>query len=104
MSALDEPRQEFLQSQLWGFPGQVLKNSALVMFKSADKFNGLDVWRRVVRMMDNGLNNRLEDLRNEMRMIHIRPIKPLDTVPTGIAEFEEKIREFHPAGLSLIHI
>ena len=98
LSALDEPRQEFLQSQLWGFLGQVLKGSALVMFKSADKFNGLDVWRRVVRIMDNGLNNRLEDLRCEMRMIHTRPIKSLDNVPTGIAEFEEKIREFHTAG------
>ena len=33
-SALDEPRQEFLQSQLWGFRGQVLSGSALVFFKS----------------------------------------------------------------------
>ncbi len=68
------------------------------MFKSADKFNGLDVWRRVVRMMDNGLNTRLEDLRCEMRMIHTRPAKSFETVPTGIAEFEEKTREFHTAG------
>ena len=48
--------------------------------------------------MDKGLPNRLEDLRNEMRMIHTHPIKSLEAVPTGIAEFEEKIREFHTAG------
>ena len=68
------------------------------MFKSADKFNGLDVWRRVIRMMDNGLNHRLEDLRIEMRTIHTRPIKSLENVPTGIEEFNEKIREFRTAG------
>jgi hypothetical protein len=98
LSALDEPRQGFLQSQLWGFLGQVLKGSALTMFKSADKFNGLDVWRKVIRLMDHGLTNRLEDLRIEMRMIHTRPIKSLELVPTDIAEFEEKIRDFHTAG------
>ena len=47
-SALGEPRSEFLQPQLWGFLGQVSSGSALVMFKSADKFNGPDVWRRAV--------------------------------------------------------
>ena len=67
------------------------------MFKSADKFNGLDVWRRVVRLMDKGLSNRPEDLRNEMRMIHTHPIKTFGAVPTGIVEFEEETRESHTA-------
>ena len=31
-------------------------------------------------------------------MIYARPIKQLENVATGIAEFEGKIREFHAAG------
>ncbi len=48
--------------------------------------------------MDKGLPRRLEDLRDEMRTIHTRPIKSLESVPTGIAEFDGRIREFHEAG------
>ena len=48
--------------------------------------------------MDNGLTNRREDLRDEVRMSHTRPIKSLEKVASGIAEFEEKTREFHTAG------
>ena len=37
--------------------------------------------------MDNGPTNRLEDLRDEMRMIHTRPAKGFENVASGIMEF-----------------
>ena len=68
------------------------------MFRSANAFNGLDGRRLVVRMIDHGLPLRLGDHRDEVRMIHTKSINDLESVHTGIAEFEEKIRAHHEAG------
>ncbi len=90
LSALDEPMHACVQSQLCGFRDKSSRVPALVMFKPVDKFNEPDVRRKVVRLMDHGLTNRLRDLRGDMRVIHATPITSLENVPTGIAEFEDK--------------
>ena len=45
---------------------------------------GLDAWRRIVRMIDKGLPLRLEELRGEVRLLHTKPIKDLESVAAGI--------------------
>ena len=72
------------------------------MFKRADKsvgeMNGIDAWRRIVRHIDHGRDLRLKDLRHEMKLIHLRPIKTLPEVEQGVAAFENSIHEFVQAG------
>ena len=68
------------------------------MSGNAPRCNGLDAWRRAVRQIDGGLGLRLEELRREIRVIHMKPMKNLEAVHVGIAEFEEKMREFEEAG------
>ena len=48
------------------------------MLKGAESFNGFDAWRRVIRMIDDGLPLQLEGLRDEVRTIHLRPIEDLE--------------------------
>ena len=47
---------------------KALQGSALLMFKAADKMNGPDVWRRVVRLMGKGLANRHIELEREPKI------------------------------------
>ena len=72
------------------------------MFKRADKsvgdMNGINAWRRIVRHIDHGRDRRLKDLRHEMQLIHLRPIKTLPEVEQGVAAFENSIHEFVQAG------
>ncbi len=93
-----EEQQRTINAAIWGLLSICLTGSADTMFKQADMLNGLDAWRRVVRIIDNGLPLRLEELRGEVRLLHTKPIKDLESVATGIAEFEEKIREYREAG------
>ena len=51
-----------------------------------------------MRIIDSGLPLRLEELRGEVRMLHTRPMKDLEQVAAGIAEFEAKIKEYNQAG------
>ena len=51
-----------------------------------------------MRIIDSGLPLRLEELRGEVRMVHTRPMKDLESVAAGIAEFEAKIKEYKEAG------
>ena len=87
-----------LSSALWGFLSNCITGEAEVMFKQAEQCAGIDAWRRVVRFIDNGRTIRLEQLRNEMRMIRTFPIKNLEGVAVGVAAFENKVREFVEAG------
>ncbi len=68
------------------------------MFKRADVLNGIDAWRHGVRFLDHGRSIRLETLRTEVRVLHTKPIKNLEAVTVGMAEFENKIREYVEAG------
>ena len=94
----DRSKQDVLSASIWGFLSSCLTGSAETIFRSAEDLNGLDAWRRVVRIIDSGLPLRLEELRGEVRMLHTRPMKDLEQVAAGIAEFEAKIKEYNPAG------
>ena len=68
------------------------------MFKQAPRLAGIDAWRRITRLIDNGRRIRLEQLRNEMRMIRAYPIKSLEGVVVGVAEYENRVRDYVEAG------
>ena len=90
---VSQAQQEHLQSQMWGFLSTCVTGAAAVFFKKALKLNGLDAWRVIVRMIDSGADHQLERLRDEVRAINKKPIKDLEHVATGIAEYEAKILE-----------
>ena len=60
--------------------------------------NGLDAWRRMTRYIDHDRDIRRETLRREVKMLHARPIKSLEAVEMGVAEFENTMAEDHRAG------
>ena len=95
---IDERQQGELQPQLWGFFATCFTGGAKTISNQAAQLNGLDAWRRAVRQVDNGMEIRLGELRREMRVIHFKPVRGLDAVHAGVAEFEEKVREFQGAG------
>ena len=51
-----------------------------------------------MRFIDHGRGIRLEALRSEVRALHLRPISKLENLSVGIAEFENKLREYEDAG------
>ena len=87
-----------VNAELWGFLSGALSGTAETMFKRAETLNGLDAWRRMARFVDNGRAIRLETLRREVKTMHLRPIKNLEAVNEGIAEFENLIAEYEQAG------
>ena len=60
------------------------------MFKQEDLLNGLDAWRQVARVIDNGIPLRLQEVRGARR--------GPESIATGIAEFEAKTKENREAG------
>ncbi len=87
-----------LNAALWGFLSCVVSGSADTMFKRATRLNGIDAWRRLVRHIDHGRELRLNDLRREMKQRHLRPMKNLQEVEQGVAEYENAIHEYEKAG------
>ena len=51
-----------------------------------------------MRLIDSGRAIRLEQIRNEVKLIRAHPIKNLEGVAVGVAAFENKIQEFVEAG------
>ena len=49
-------------------------------------------------MIDGGMGHQLERLRDEVRAITRKPIKDLEHVATGVAEYEAEILEPKEAG------
>ena len=96
--ALKNEHRETLNGAVWGFLSNCVTGEAETIFKRAGCLNGLDAWRRLVRHIDHGRSIRLEALRTEVRSLHLRPIKNLEGVALGIAEFENKITEYIEAG------
>ncbi len=96
--AMTLEQRETLNSQVWGFLSNCLSGEAETMFKRAEMLNGIDAWRRLVRFIDHGRSIRREALRTEVRQLPMRPIKSLEQVTVGIAEFENKIREYVEVG------
>ena len=95
-SATDHTKS--LDSAVWGFLSNCISAEAEVMFKQAEVCEGIDAWRRIIRLLDNGRSIRIEQLRNEIRMIRAYPIKILEAVTVGVAEYENKINDFVEAG------
>ena len=87
-----------LDSAVWGFLSNCTSGEAEVMFRQAEVCEGIDAWRRIIRLLDNGRSIRFEQLRNEIRMIRAYPIKTLEAVTVGVAEYENKINDFVEAG------
>ncbi len=84
---------------MWGLSGACLpEGKAVKRYNRAEELNGLDAWRTIVRVIDNGLQQRLEDLRDEVRVIHTKRIKDLETVAIGVADFEKLLSEYVLAG------
>jgi hypothetical protein len=101
-SKMTEDQAASMVTQVWGFLAAVVSGSADTMFKRADlvvgEMNGVDAWRRLVRHIDHGADSRLDELRHEMKMIHLKPMKALADVEQGVAAFENSIHEFVAAG------
>ena len=87
-----------LDSAVWGFLSNCTSGEAEVMFRQAEVCEGIDAWRRITRLLDNGRSIRFEQLRNEIRMIRAYPVKTLEAVTVGVAEYENKINDFVEAG------
>ncbi len=51
---MDETQQQMLNASIWGFLSGCVTSTAETMFKRAPQLNGLDAWRRIVRIIDNG--------------------------------------------------
>ncbi len=83
---------------MWGLLSGAVSGSAETMFNRADVLNGLDAWRRLSRYVDHGRAIRLETLRREVKMLHMRPIKSIEMVEQGIAEFENTMAEYFQVG------
>ena len=83
---------------IWGFLSTGISGPAEATFKRAATLNGLDAWRRMARYIDHGRGIRLETLRREVKMLHMKPIRNLEGVEQGIIEFENTMIEYAQAG------
>ena len=88
---------ETMNGMTWDFLSNCVSGDAETIFKGASTLNGIDAWRRIVRFIDHGRGIRLEQLRTEVRALHGRPIRSLEVLDVGIAEFENKINEYKAA-------
>ena len=61
------------------------------MFKRADRLNGLDAWRRLVRHIDHGRELRLDTLKGEMKTAQMKLMKGLQDIEPGVAQCEDAI-------------
>ncbi len=95
---LTRDQVSMVNAALWGFLSNGISGPAEAAFKRASTLNGLDAWRRMARYIDHGRGIRLETLRREAKMLHMRPIKNLDGVEQGITEFENTLIEYAQAG------
>ncbi len=97
-NALTEEQVMMADAAIWGFLSSALTNSAETIFKGAETLRGFDAWRRITRYIDHGRSIRLEELRRTVRTMHMRPMKGLEHVEEGIAEFENLLRDYEDAG------
>ena len=95
---LDQPRMANLNASVWGFISGCISGEAETIFKIADALQGFDAWRRIVNYIEHGKPIKLEGMRNDMKMMFTKPMKNLEAVPIGIAEFELQIKEYVDCG------
>ena len=96
--AMTDEQMDTMEAAVWGFIANCVSGEALTMFKRAEMLEGMDAWRRLVRFIDHGRGIRLEALRTEIRQITLRPIKSIEHITVGVAEFENKFNEYEEAG------
>ena len=96
--ALTREQVHLVNAAIWGFLSGSVSGPAEEIFKRADTLNGLDAWRRMTRYIDHGREIRRETLRREVKMLHTKPIRSLEAVEMGVAEFENTMAEYHRAG------
>ncbi len=82
----------------WGFLSSCVSSEADTVFKTAGRLQGIDAWRLIVRYIEDGKDLKLELMRDDMKVMHLKPIKNLESVAAGIAEFELKFNEYNEAG------
>ena len=90
-----------LNNQMWGFISNCVSSEADTIFKGADDLQGLDAWRRIVKYIDHGKSIKLEQMRREMKTQHLKPIKNMESIAIGIAEFELRLKEYAEIGGSM---
>ena len=95
---LTEEQVIVVNAAIWGFLSSSVSGSAETMFKGAKPLNGIDAWRRLVRYIEHGKAIRLETLRREIKMLHLRQISSLEKVEEGVAEFDNTLQEYVLAG------
>ena len=67
---LTEEQAMAAKAKIWGFLSGCFHGTADKMFRRAECLNGIDVWRRLVRQVDNGREIRLEMLWQEVQELH----------------------------------
>ena len=95
---MDYDRLDNVNGAIWGFISNCISGEIETVFKTADTLQGFEAWRRVIRYIEHGKDIKLEGMRNEMKTLHLRPIRSLEQVPIGISEFELKIKEYIDVG------
>ena len=97
-SKMTEDQLLTLDAAIWGFLSGALSGTAETIFKRAEMLRGFDAWRRIVRFLDHGSEIRLEQLRREVKTMHLKPIKDIESVEEGVADFENTLDEYVRAG------
>ena len=83
--------------EVWGFLSGCVYRRAETHFKRITVLNGLDAWRRIVRIIKETVGIRWGELRWQVQMVHTKPIKDLECIPVGIAEPDYKFEEYEVA-------
>ena len=73
------------------------------MVRTSDHLRGFEAWRRLIGFIAHGKDMQLESKRTEMRTVHFKLIKNLESVPIGIAQFEFQIQGVRLPGLLGVH-
>ena len=87
-----------VNTAIWGFLSGGIHGSAEEIFKRADTLNGIDAWRRMTRYIDHCLEIRRETLRRDVKMLHTKPMRNLESVEMGVAASENTMAEYVRAG------
>ena len=100
-TVMSPPLMDSLNGQIWGFLSNCVAAEADTVFKGALDLQGFDAWRRILRYISHGHGIQLEQMRTDMKTVHLRPIKNLESVAIGIAEFELRLKEYGELGGTL---
>jgi len=86
----------FVNCALWGFLGQATTGEALDAHELVDELNGLEAWRAISRIIDQGQPQREELLRQQLK--HLPSIRGLEGIAAGATKYEKLVRKYTLAG------